>query len=211
MRKRPVRIQRGCARCACQRRADLCAGAPAADRPHGGRPLDRSALGAAAAAHTTRAAPPSRRARPQGARATPHRGCFRAQDGQDSPCESETTVKRDPEARPVNFVPPANQGAPPRRPWRLGSQGRPPRPASPSAEAVARVNAMRAANGIPGDLVEDPALSAGCRAHAHDASSTAALTGVRRTTRRRPGRAIRRTAPPSARPQSGPLSARERA
>jgi hypothetical protein len=42
-----------------------------------------------------------------------------------------------------------------------------------SADAIARVNALRAANGIPGDLVEDPALSAGCQAH----SRYAALNG----------------------------------
>jgi hypothetical protein len=39
-----------------------------------------------------------------------------------------------------------------------------------SADAVARVNAYRAANGIPGDLVEDPALTEGCRQFVHYAA-----------------------------------------
>src|SRR4051812_1062558 len=42
--------------------------------------------------------------------------------------------------------------------------------AIPSAEAIARVNALRAMNGIPADVLEDPALSAGCQAHAHYAA-----------------------------------------
>jgi hypothetical protein len=42
--------------------------------------------------------------------------------------------------------------------------------AIPSADAIARINSMRTANGIPGDVLEDPALSAGCQAHAHYAA-----------------------------------------